>query len=229
MALRSPSQCWVCGRTAEDVRNAAGKPSSENPEIDRNLARVNESKANFARVSNNWWIGVPDQFKMMDFSFVVKNPAQFRGLAFIGEIEDARKSFVESLGEAAARVSDGEEAALGDVQVGAKEPRLKQILMEKVDGFEKRSGRALMPSGHNGTAMDASKPAGMSGLNLGDGIKFLRDAGMLYYSIEQSLLEARKEEEMKKVPPFGVASLKINGFAKGIPLCTICENLIREL
>jgi hypothetical protein len=221
----------VCGRTAEDVRSAAGKPNSEYPEIDRSLAKVNEAKTNFARVSNNWWIGVPDQFKMMDFSFVVKNPAQFKGLGFIGEIEDARKSFIDLLGEAAARVSDGEQASLGDVQVGPKEQRLKQILLEKVDGFEKRSGRVLMHSDHNGNgkAPDATKPTGMAGLNLGDGIKFLRDAGMLYFSIEQSLLEARKEEEMKKVPPFGVASLKVNNFSKGIPLCTICENLIREL
>ena len=230
LAPRAAMQCWVCGRSPDDVRGAAGKPVAEQTEIDRSIAKVNDQKTSFAR-SAGLWEGVPEQFRMMDFGFVLKNPSQFRVVSFIGELDEAKRSFVDGLGEAALRAAHGEEAALGEVHFGPRDKKLIEMLVDKVEGFERRSGRSLLAAenGGNVKSSDPSKPIGISGLSLGDGIRFLKDAGMLYYSIEQSMLEAKREEESKKQPPFGVAPIMVNGFSKGIPLCTICENLIREL
>jgi hypothetical protein len=228
---RESTKCWVCGRTPEEVRDAVGKPVPVETEVDRSMAKVVAMKANFAKMSGDWTVGVPEQFKSMDFRFVMKNSDQFRTIAFIGDVESAGKSYVDGLGEAVTKARKGEEAGIGELTVDPKDAKRREILLKGVEEFEKRSGRMLgvQNGGKRGSAADRPMPAGFEGLRLGEGIRYLRDAGMLYYSIQQSLLEAAKVEEASKKPPFGVGSTRLGGFSKAVPLCTVCENLIREL
>jgi hypothetical protein len=229
--MMKSTKCWVCGRTPEEVRDAVGKPIPVETEVDRSMAKVVAMKANFSKLSGEWATLVPEQFKSMDFRFVMKNADQFKSIAFIGDVENAGRSYVEGLGEAVTRVRKGEEAGVGELMVDPKDAKRKEILLKGVEEFEKRSGRMLgvQNGGKRGSAADHPMPAGFEGLRLGEGIRYLRDAGMVYYSIQQSLLEAAKAEEASKKPAFGVGSTRLGGFSKAVPLCTVCENLIREL
>ncbi len=228
---RESMKCWVCGRTPEEVRDAVGKPVPVETEVDRSMAKVVAMKVNFAKISGDWAVGVPEQFKSMDFRFVMKNADQFRSIAFIGDVESAGRSYVDGLGEAVTRARKGEEAGIGELSVDPKDAKRREILLKGVEEFEKRSGRMLgvQNGGKRGTMPERPMPAGFEGLRLGEGIRYLRDAGMLYYSIQQSLLEAAKVEEASKKPAFGVGATRLGGFSKAVPLCTVCENLIREL
>jgi hypothetical protein len=222
---------WVCGRTPEEVRDAVVKPITVETEVDKSMDKVVALKANFAQASSGCATTVPEQFKSMDYRFVMKNADQFKTIAFIGDVELAGRSYVDGLGEAVTKARKGEEAGVGDLTVDAKDTKRREILLKGVEEFEKRSGRMLgvQNGGKRGSAADHPMPTGFEGLRLGEGIRYLRDAGMLYYSIQQSLLEAAKAEEASKKPAFGVGSTRIGGFSKAVPLCTICENLIKEL
>jgi len=49
---------------------------------------------------------------------------------------------------------------------------------------------------------------------------------MLYFSIQEKMLELEKEDEMSKRPVFSVSIAKVNGLPSEIPICTVCQNLV---
>ena len=49
---------------------------------------------------------------------------------------------------------------------------------------------------------------------------------MLYFSVQEKLLELEKEDEMGKRPVFAVSTAKVNGLPGEIPICTVCQNLV---
>jgi hypothetical protein len=223
------TNCWVCGRSPDEVRDAVGRPMPVEAEADRGLAMVLEAKARFAKISSVWSAEVPEQFRSMDFEFVMKNAGQFRSITFIGEVEQARRAYVEALRDAAGSARKGDEVAVGEVKFSSKDQKKKEILLKGIDEFEKRSGRLIEVSRQGRHSSEHVMAGGFDGLRLGEGIKYLRDAGMLYYSIQQSLLESERAEELARKPAFGVSSTRISGYSKTVPLCTVCGNLIRKL
>jgi hypothetical protein len=194
------------------------------------MAKVGEARARFVRTASEWWDGAPEQFKSMDFNFVMNNPAQFRAIKFIDEVEQARKTHVEPLGEAAFLGRKGENFAIGEMKVDAKDPLRRDAVVKELDEFERRTGRVLEREGkEDKNDADASKPRSFEGMKLGEGLRYLREAGTLYYYVQQKLLEVEKEEERKKMPTFSIGMARIKGFPKAVPLCTVCENLIKGL
>jgi hypothetical protein len=223
MAPKDGVRCWVCGRTIEEVQQSIGNPAAEVTDVDRNMARVADMRARFAKAAGDWWDSVPDQFKNMDFNFVMGNPAQFKALRFIDDVEQARKTHVETLAEIAMRARKGEEFTVGEFRVDSNDAKHRDVIVRELDEFERRTGRSLTEETEN------SRPKEFDGLKLGEGLRYLRDVGSLYYVLQQRMLEVDKEEERKKLPTFSIGMARIKGFPKAVPLCTVCESLIKGL
>jgi hypothetical protein len=220
----------MCGRTQREVSESVGHPAQQESDLDRNMSSVAESKARFLRVSGEWWEKVPDQFKGLDFNFVMNNIPQFRSFGPIDEAESARKSIVIPLAMAAISLRGGQNASIGSVRVDASESGKRQTAIKEIDEFEKKTGRVLAPGAQgNGQGGNGSMLHAFDGLKLGQGIGYLRDIGALYYSLQERLLEIEKDDEMSRRPTFGISNAKVSGLAAQVPLCTICQNLILGL
>jgi len=223
MPAAKTNRCWICGRAPEEVSSSVGHPAEKETEIDRSMARLAESKARFTSMSREWWDNVPDQFRTMDFTFVMNNSAQFRSIKFIDEVEEARKSLADPLRMIADEIRTGAEASMGGVTIPASDVAKRDMVMGEIAKFEKKTGR------HVDGGDDQSMPHEFDGLKFGQGIGFLREVGMLSFAVQEKLLEAEKEVEMSKRPTFGVSVAKVNGLPGEVPVCTVCQNLITGL
>jgi len=222
MAPKDGVRCWVCGRTVEEVVRSIGSPAPEPTEADKNVARVNDLRARFYKVVTDWEDNVPEQFRNMDFNFVMGNPSQFRALKFLDDIQQAQKTYGEPLAEISIHARKGDEIVVGEYKVAADDARRREVVIRELGEFEKRTGRSL-------AGLDGPKAKGFDGLKLGDGLRYLRDLGALNFTLQQRLLEVDLEEERKKLPTFSISMAKIKGFPKAVPLCTVCESLIKGL
>jgi len=225
MPQKDTSRCWVCGRTSIEVRESAGRPTVPESEVDRRFAKVRETKAVFARESGEWWNRVPDQLKGMSFNFVMGNAAQFKGVTFVEEAARIKATVADPMSDAARMVRDGTDATLGEVKVNGSDKGKRDAVVLAIEEFERKTGRILS----NGTGKNEAKPHEFEGMDFARGIGFLRDVGMLYYNVQEKLLEAEREEELSRRPTFGVGVTHIPLVAGELHICTICLNLITGL
>jgi len=219
MAPNKASKCWLCGRSSDEVSASVGRIPQET-ELDRRFARMTDLMGKFNRASSDWGNFVPDQFKTFDFDFVLGNQAQFKAMRFLPEVEDSKKSIVIPMKVALGNVRNGIEASIGGVKIGPNDKTKKDVFLKEIGDFERRTGRNLNGSGGN------SKPNGFDGLRIGQGLAFMREVGMLYFSVQEKLLEAEKDDEMSKRPVFAVSIAKVDGLPGEIPICTVCQNLV---
>ena len=219
MAPNRTNKCWLCGRTSDEVNSSVGRIPHET-ELDKRFARMNDLMGKFNRASGEWGNLVPDQFKTFEFDFVLSNQAQFKGMRFLSEVDDSKKSIVIPLKVAIGNVRSGVEASIGGVKIGPSDAAKKEIFLKEVGDFERRTGRNL-----NGSK-EASKQNGFEGLRIVQGLSFMKEVGMLYFSIQEKMLELEKEDEMSKRPVFSVSIAKVNGLPSEIPICTVCQNLV---
>ena len=213
------NRCWMCGRTTEEVRSSVGRPPEE-VQLDNRLERMEEIHAKFSRASGEWGSLVSDQFRSLDFEFVVGNPGQFKAMRFLGEVDDAKKSIVMPLQVAIGNVRNGIEASIGGVKIGPLDESRKRVLLKETEEFERRNGRRLDGSGTNG-----GTPRGFDGLSIGQGLAFLKEVGALYFDIQEKLLEAEKEDEMRRGPVFAISNARVGELLE-VPVCTVCQNLV---
>jgi hypothetical protein len=222
MAQMVVSKCWMCGRASDQVSSSVGRPAEE-MEMDRKLFALAESRARFARESADWWEKVPDQFRMMNFGFVINNLKQFGSVNFLAEASKAKSSNVEPLLKAINQIRRGEDASIGQVAITPGDSVLRDAVMSEVNDFEKRTGYHLEWE-------EGAGPARVfEGLKFGQGVSMLREIMMLGFSIQKKLLEEEKEEEMSRRPTFGVSVAKVNGLHGEIGICTVCQNLVTGL
>jgi len=220
MAPNKINKCWMCGRSTEEVNSSVGRIPQES-ELDKRFARMNDLMGKFNRASTEWGSLVPDQFKTLEFEFVLNNQPQFKGMRFLGEVDDSKKSIVIPLRVALGNVSNGVEASIGGVKIVPSDAVKREVFLREVSDFERRTGRTL-----NGAGGEGQKPHGFDGLRIGQGLVFMREVGMLYFSIQEKLLEVEKEDEMSKRPVFSVSSAKVDGLPGEIPICSVCQNLV---
>jgi hypothetical protein len=224
MAPTRANRCWICGRAPDEVSASVGRPGLQETELDKKFSRMTDMSVRFSRVSEDWMDIVPEQYRSLDFNFVFKNQAQFKSMRFISEVEDARMSLVMPLQVAVANARNGTEASIGGAKIAPSEKPKRDMLLKEIDAFERRARRHI-----NGTGGNDSMPHGFDGMKLGQGIGFLREIGMLYFSVQEKLLEAEKEEEMSRKPTFAVSVARVDGLPGEVPVCTICQNLIISL
>ena len=220
MAPNRANKCWMCGRSSDEVSASVGRIPHET-ELDRRYARMADLMGKFNRASVEWGNLVPDQFKTFEFDFVLSNQAQFKGMRFISEVDDSKKSIVIPLKVAVGNLKKGVDTSIGGVKIGPNDATKKEVFLKEVTDFERRTGRSV-----NGSKGEDSKPSGFDGLRIAQGLAFMREVGMLYFSIQEKLLEVEKEEEMSKRPVFAVSIAKVDGFEGEIPICTVCQNLV---
>ena len=220
MAPLKGNKCWMCGRSSDEVNASVGRIPQET-ELDRRSARMADLMVRFNRASGEWGDLVPEQFKTLEFDFVLSNQTQFKVMRFLPEVEDSRKSIVIPLQVAVGNVGSGVEASIGGVKIGPSDAIKKDVLLKEVGDFERRTGRKLAGSGGNGGV-----PHGFEGMRIGQGLGFMRDVGMLYFSVQEKLLDVEKEDEMSKRPVFAVSIAKVNGLPGEIPICSVCQNLV---
>ena len=223
MAPTKTNKCWICGRTSDEVSSSVGRPP-EALELDSRLERMEDLMAKFNRASAEWGNLVPEQFKTLDYDFVIGNPAQFRSIRFLNEIDDAKKSIVIPLQVAVGNVRNGADATLGGVKIGPSDRSKRKVLLKEIDDFERRTGRYLNGSGGNG-----DMPHGFAGLFIGQGLSYLRETGLLYFTIQEKLIEAEREDEMSRRPVFAVSIAKVSGLSGDVPVCTVCQNLVTSI
>jgi hypothetical protein len=222
MAPIKVTRCWFCGRSSDEVNSSVGRIPQET-ELDKRFAKMTDLMGKFTRASGEWGDLVPDQFKTLEFDFVVGNPAQFKGMRFLPEVDDSKKSIVIPLRVAIGNVRNGTEASIGGVKITPSDKAKKEVFLKEVTDFERRTGRTLNGSG------DSSKPHAFEGLRVGQGLAFLREVGMLYFSVQEKLLEAEKEDEMSRRPTFAVSIARVDGLPNDIPVCTVCQNVVTSL
>ena len=223
--MKEEAKCWICGRTGEEVRASLDRQTDREIEVDEMIARVNDSRHEFERTSKMWSGNVPEQFRNMDFAFVLKNPKQFKAAKFMDALTRAKKSLVDSLVDAADRVREGNDARLGIVSVSRSDGKQLELMTRELDEFEKRSGRLLGLNLPDRSA-EAGRPMGFEGLKLREGIRYLTEVGLLYYTIQSGLLRYQKEKAKGERPSYGVALVKVTAHPAGVPLCNVCELLI---
>jgi len=180
--------------------------------------------AKFNRASEAWGTLIPDQFKTFGFDFVLSNQAQFKAMRFLGEVEDAKKSIVIPLQVALGNVERGVDASIGGVKIGPSDRAKREVLLDEIKDFERKTGRHL-----NGSVEDSSMPHSFDGLQVGQGLGYLREIGALYFSIQEKLLEAEKGDEMSKRPIFAVSIAKVSNLPGEVPVCTVCQNLVTSI
>lgn len=222
MAPNKINRCWFCGRSSDEVNSSVGRIPQET-ELDKRFAKMADLMGKFTRASGEWGDLIPDQFKTLEFDFVLNNQNQFKAMRFLPEVDDSKKSIVIPLRVAIGNVRNGTETSIGGVKISPSDKAKREVFLTEVSDFERRTGRSLNGSGEN------SKPHGFDGLRIGQGLAFMREVGMLYFSIQEKLLEAEKEDEMSRRPTFAVAIARVNGLPNEIPVCTVCQNLVTSL
>ncbi len=185
---------------------------------------MSDLASKFNRASGEWGNLVPEQFKSLDFDFVLANQPQFKSMRFIVEIEDARKSLIMPLQLAVGSARSGSEVSIGGAKIPSTEGFRRELLIREADAFEQRVGRHI-----NGSGGKDPLSHGFNGLKLGQGIGFMREMGMFYFEVQEKLLAAEKDEEMSRKPTFAVTVARAKGLPGDIPVCTVCQNLVTSL
>lgn len=220
-------RCWLCRRTGTEVSEAVARPSDREKELDTMNARVNDSAGQFERESKKWALNSMEHAANLEFTFVLNNPEQFKMIAFMPEVIRAKKSLADSLVDAAGRARSGTDVTLGIVTVPHTAKARMDFFNQELSKFEKSSGRKILadtPTGESGPSDDLQA---YEGLKLKEGIAYLAKIGLQYYAIQKGLIQKEKEEERAKRPVYKVSLVKVPGHPTGLPLCSVCELLVK--
>jgi len=223
--LTDETRCWLCRRTSQEVSAALDRQTEKENEIDRMIARVEDSSRQFERAARLWTGGSVEQFKTMDFNFVLGNPGQFKAMKFLSDVARAKKSLADPLVEGAHHAKVGKDVNLGIVSIPGSDRAQLDLMTKKLADFDLSSGRRLFTE--EPSPDKPAVPEGYDGLKLKDGIRFLTDVGLLYYATQKDLLLKQKEAERGKRPGYKIEVVKVKGYPAGVPLCSVCELLIK--
>jgi hypothetical protein len=119
--------------------------------------------------------------------------------------------------------TDGSDiASHADLSLLSKPER--DSLLKVIDLFEAKWRRTLAKD----SRAQKAYASGLDGLKLFDGLEFLIAQGLLYYDIRSQLFQIALGKAASKKPKRAVAMVQVNGYP-AVPLCSICETLIRTL
>jgi hypothetical protein len=208
-------KCWLCRRTANDVREVMGRPTSKELEVERLIGMVKGSKAAFESRSALWTELVPEQLKNIEFGFILKNPEAFKSVEFADELVKTKKFLVDAIVEVTKCARSGKNGSLGVVEFSGKDERQTSLLILEAGDFERRTGRAV------------DSPGLFEGADLRQGIGILREAGLVYFAIQWGILRLLMEDAMRNRPRVGVSVFLLDGVADSVSLCSVCEGLLK--
>jgi len=224
--MPGPSECWVCGRTAEDISALFKIEVPEDTELTKQASQINWFRTKFMESAANWRKSIPKEFREMDFLFVISNPDQFKTVKVIGEVDDSRKHMMDWLVKASFMLRKGEEGQLQNLNLSSLDAPSRQSIVRAIEQFEATWHRRL--AREEGQAASSAGAAGFQGLNLGDGLEYLIAGGLLYYDIQAMLIQFARNAAISKLPQWHVQVLTIRGFAP-VAVCDVCSLLIQGL
>jgi hypothetical protein len=224
--MPGPLECWVCGRTAEEISAVFHIESTEDAELAKQASQIDWFKSKFMDSAVAWRKAIPKDFKDMDFLFVISNPDQFKAIKMIAEVDDSRKLMMDWLVKASYALRKGEEGPLQIMKMSwlSKEERVS--IVGSLEQFESRWHRRLARD--EGEAGGPNELAGFQGLSLTDGLEFLIAGGLLYYDIQVMLIQYARRAAASRLPQWRVEVKAVGGYAP-VAVCDICAGLITGL
>ena len=224
--MDNPSNCWVCGRTSEEVRASQVDESQAEAEYTNQLAQLAQYKSKLMKSAGDWRKSVPKDFKAMEFDFIVGNPSQFTSFSAIADVTGAKKEIMGWLANASLALRNQNESELQALKLSPLRSEDRARLLNSLEEFEGQWHRLLAA----GDGKDGRKefPVGFKGLNLVDGIEYLIAGGSFYYDVLGMLVQFAREEKGRKAPKLGVGFVPLKGMGR-VPICDVCRGLIIEL
>ena len=224
--MDNPSNCWVCGRTSEEVRASQVDESQAEAEYTNQLAQLAQYKSKLMKSAGDWRKSVPKDFKAMEFDFIVGNPSQFTSFSAIADVTGAKKEIIGWLANASLALRNQNESELQALKLSTLRSEDRARLLKSLEEFESQWHRLLAA----GDGKDGRKesPVGFKGLNLVDGIEYLIAGGSFYYDVLGMLVQFAREEKGRKAPKLGVGFVPLKGMGR-VPICDVCRGLIIEL
>lgn len=215
--------CWVCGRTSDEVLAAQIDDSQSEAEFANLLAQVSQYRLKFTKSSSEWRRVFPKEFLPMDFSFVIDNPDQFKGVLAMADVTGSRRELLGWLASASTALRKQDEPRLEQLKLSSLRSEDRMTLLKSIEQFEGNWHRSLVRDDAGDSK--AKLPVGFEGLALGDGLDFLMAAGSLFYDIQGMLVQFAREEHRRKVPRLEVGTVRLEAFGD-VPLCDICRGMI---
>ncbi len=198
--------------------------SRQSPEADRLrgvLAELEDQALRFTRASEGWAKELPPQLWNMDLQFMLNNVEQFEPFRVLGDLMKAQGLLLE-LGEARSCIQRKEPLHLG----------LTVVALSDADGFtgvEKAlaefEGKTNRPLFRPDKRTNHQYHRELEGLKLGEGLVYLREAGVLYYGLQMSLNRARLNAHLSRQPQVGLGLIEVEGVGV-LALCGVCRALM---
>jgi hypothetical protein len=206
--------CWICGRSASDVRSALDRPTAEELEVVRLIEMVESSKKEFVSSSADWEDSIPRQHDGVMLDTLFKSPEEFNSIDVLDELAKSKKFLLDAIISAFECIRSGKEVNLGMVQFKASDDRHRSLLEKGSIEFHRVTGKIL------------NDPMLSKETSLRDGVKVLREAGLLYFEIQRGILGFRMEDAIRNRPDPTVEQVLVSGLPWEISLCTICRHLV---
>ena len=223
--MDNPSNCWVCGRTAEEVRATQVDESQADAESSNQLAQLAQYRSKLMKSAENWRRAIPNDIRQKDFEFIVDNPNQYSAFSAIGDVAGAKKEVMGWLATAIQALRTQNESELQTLKLSPLRSEDRAKLQKSLEEFESRWHRRFA-----GEAQDAKGgyAVGFKGLTLSDGIEYLIAGGSFYYDVLGMMVQFAREEKARRVPKFGVGAIPLKGLGR-VPICDVCREMIIEL
>ena len=224
--LDNPSNCWICGRTSEEVRASQVDDSQAEAEFANQFAQLAQFKTKLMKSAGDWRKAIPKDFRLMDFDFITDNPSQFSAFSAMADVGGAKKEIMGWLAKASLALRSQNEAELQALKLSSLRSEDRAKLLKSLEEFEGHWHRLLAAG--EGQKGREEYPVGFKGLNLVDGIEYLIVGGTFYYDVLGMLVQFAREEKVRKAPKMSVEVIPLKGLGR-FPICVICRELVIEL
>lgn len=219
--------CWLCRRTSNEISIALAGDTEDEARITSEIAATKAARDALESNSARWKEGVPDAFKEFDLAFVLQNADQFRSMQFLNSLIEEARSTVRELDEVSFSVRKGAVIKVSGTVVDESQ---RPSIATRLNEFEKRTGRKLKREQdlHDVEYQRLGYVARLSGLKLVEGIDYLKEAGVFFYDLQLEAKERAKAAASQKRPVWKLRSVKFKDFPREIPICTVCERLLKD-
>jgi hypothetical protein len=220
--------CWLCGRNSNEIAVDLSGDTEDEARTTKAIADTKAAREALVSNTTKWREGIPDAFKDFDLAFVLQNADQFRSMQFLGALIDEARSTVRELDEVSFSVRKG---AVIKVTGTVVDESQRASIAQRLNEFEKKTGRKLKREQdlHDVEYQRLGYVARLSGLKLGEGIDYLKEAGVFYYDLQLEANERAKVGASQRRPVWKMRTIKFKDFPKDVAVCTVCERLVKEL
>ena len=220
--------CWLCGRNSNEIAVDLSGDTEDEARITKEIADTKAAREALVSNSTKWREGIPDAFKDFDLAFVLQNADQFRSMQFLGALIDEARSTVKELDEVSFSVRL---VAVIKVTGTAVDESQRASIAQRLNDFEKKTGRKLKREQdlHDVEYQRLGYVARLSGLKLGEGIDYLKEAGVFFYDLQLEAKERAKVGASQRRPVWKMRTIKFKDFPREVAVCTVCERLLKEL